>query len=115
VTVPVVTAPTVPSAPIAPVVTTTAPALTPAVPVASPTAAPPPPATRAESGALAPPLGASRPPTLAAAVRQAAAPFAVPLGVMLLIAAYVVLRGLLDRRDVRLATAPAEDRWVGFR
>jgi hypothetical protein len=60
-------------------------------------------------------MAASRPPTLVAAARQAAAPFAVPLGAMLLIAAYVVLRGLLDRRDVRLATAPAEDKWVGFR
>ena len=54
-------------------------------------------------------------PTLAAAARHATVPFAVPLGAMLLIAAYVVLRGVLDRRDLRLASASTEDPWVGFR
>lgn len=53
-------------------------------------------------------------PSLAAATRQAAAPFAVPLGAMVLIAAYVVGRGTLDRRDARLRTADADDRWIGF-
>ena len=98
-----------PTAPVPAPVSTTAPA---AVPAPAPTATPA--APRRETEQLDP-FGASRPPSLAAAARQATAPFAVPLGAMLLIAAFVVLRGLLDRGDARLASAPVQDRWVGFR
>src|SRR4051812_4955460 len=117
VTVPVVTAPTVTVAPATPS-TSVAPS------VVAPTAAPPTTATpvwrstsaRVRDGApVVTPVGATQPPTLAAAARKAATPFALPLGVMLVIAAYVVLRGLLDRRDARLASAPVHDRWVRFR
>jgi hypothetical protein len=58
---------------------------------------------------------AHRPPTLLGATRQAAAPFALPLAAMLLLAAWMVVRGMHDRRDVRLAAAPVADRWIGFR
>ena len=105
-----------------PTVAVTVPAMTaPAAPVAVPAAAAPAVVSTpaSPSGDLIPPKTTARavtrrPPTLAAATRQAAAPFAVPLGAMALIAAYVVLRGALDRRDVRLASAHATDRWVGF-
>jgi hypothetical protein len=34
---------------------------------------------------------------------------------MLLLAAWMVVRGMHDRRDLRLAAAPVADRWIRFR
>lgn len=120
-TIPVLTVPTLPTLP-----TVTVPATTTPTTAASNSAATPTPeaeptthggttSTRAKDSAT--PRSSAiiiERPGLIAAAGRATSPFAMPLLVMALIVAYLVFRAAFDRRDVRLASAPIEDRWVGF-
>jgi hypothetical protein len=53
--------------------------------------------------------------TLVAAAREAGRPLAVPLSVIVALAAYQIVRAARDRRDRRLVAVLGEHRWVGFR